>query len=120
MYVNHRVGLKQPFTVVKVDNPNWPRVSNRRADRALARNGGQDSFPCGFAWVTVYDVKLSTKLSKEMAKLGFSKAHGDGIQLWNPSKSPVQNVDIKLEGAEAYAGLLRHHGFKAYANSRWD
>jgi hypothetical protein len=33
VYVNHRVGRKQPFTVVKVDNPNWPRVSNRRADQ---------------------------------------------------------------------------------------
>ncbi len=29
LYVNHREGRGRPFTVVKVDNPSWPRMSAR-------------------------------------------------------------------------------------------
>lgn len=81
---------------------------------------GGDQLMCGFAWVVVEGVKLSTKLGKEMAKAGFTKNYGGGIQLWNPSGSPVQNIDIKEAGAQAYAEVLRKHGFRAYAASRLD
>lgn len=89
------------------------------ADQLYAKMGG-DQLMCGFAWVTVEGVKLSTKLGKEMAKLGFRKNYGGGIALWNPSGSPVQNIDIKESGAQAYAEVLRKHGFRAYAESRLD
>jgi hypothetical protein len=94
-------------------------AAKKAADEMLARFGG-DRLMCGFAWVNVTGVKLSTKLGKEFAKCGFTKSYHGGIDLWNPSGSPVQNIDIKEAGAGAYAEVLRKHGFSAYPMSRLD
>ena len=32
LYVNHRSNRGKPFTVIKVDDATWPRVSRKRAD----------------------------------------------------------------------------------------
>lgn len=90
------------------------------ASEAKLKAMGGDRMACGFAWVTVYGVRLSTKKGKEMMAVGFRKEHGGGIQLWNPSGSMVQNVDIKEVGAQAYADVLKRYGFEAYAASRLD
>lgn len=92
--------------------------ARRRAAEMHAKRG--DGFPCGFAWVVVDGVKLSTKLGKQMKALGFSKNYEGGIQLWNPSRHNAQCVDILLAGAEAYAEVLRKNGIEAHAASRWD
>lgn len=82
---------------------------------------GRDSFPCGFAWVKVYGVKLNTKLGKAMKQFGFDKSYtGSGINLWDPSKLNCQNVDAKYSGAVAYAKVLKSYGINAVAESRWD
>jgi hypothetical protein len=93
-------------------------AAQKAAADMKARRG--DGFPCGFAWVVVHGVKLSTKLGKDMKKVGFSKNYGGGIQIWNPSRNMAQNVDILLAGAEAYAAVLKRNGIDAYAQSRWD
>jgi hypothetical protein len=87
---------------------------------ALEKNGGRDDGACGFAWVTVSGVKLSTKVGKEFKAVGFDKAYGGGIDLWNPSGYHGQNVWIKYEGAQAYAKVFQAHGFRAYAADRLD
>jgi ribosomal protein S27AE len=86
----------------------------------LATHGDRDS--CGFAWATVYDVKLSTKVGKAFAAAGFSKAYGGGIQIWNPSGNWTQAITAKEKGAEAFCEVLRAEfpGIKAYAGSRMD
>ena len=84
------------------------------------RMGGKDNYPCGFAWVTVFE-KGSTKLGRALQSLGFSKAYNGGLQLWNPSGLPVQNVDVKEAGAAAYAKVLCDElGIKAYPESKLD
>lgn len=87
---------------------------------AFARMGGKDNYPCGFAWVNVQGIKLSTKLGKEFAALDFRKSYDGGIDIWNPSGSYVQNMDVKYEAACAYAQVLRKYGFKATARERMD
>ena len=86
----------------------------------LAQHGDRDC--CGFAWVTIFDVKLNTKQGKEFAALGFRKGYGKGagIQLWNPSGHHTQSITAKEVGAEAYAKVFEAAGFKAYAGSRMD
>ena len=80
-----------------------------------------DHMPCGFAWVTIYDVKGNTKLGKALKAQGFDTPYtGGGLQLWNPSKLNVQNVDIKIAGADAFAMVLKSYGFTAYSGSRLD
>ncbi len=79
---------------------------------------GEQFGMCGFAWVEVYDIKLNTKMGKAFAAIGFTKAYGKGIQLWNPSNSPTQNIDAKEAGAAAYAAVLQKYGFKSYMGSR--
>ena len=93
-------------------------AAQKAAADMKARRG--DGFPCGFAWVVVHGVKLSTKLGKDLKTVGFSKNHGGGIQLWNPSRNMAQNVDILKAGADAYVEVLRRNGLDAYADSRWD
>ena len=96
------------------------RVASAATAKFLAVHGDRDC--CGFAWVTVYDVKLSTKVGKAFAAAGFSKAYGGGIQLWNPSGSNTQALTAKEKGAEAFVEVLRAEfpGIKAYAGSRMD
>lgn len=84
------------------------------------RMDGKDNFPCGFAWVTVSE-KGSTKMGRALKAIGFKPAYRGGLELWNPSGFPVQNVDVKEAGAQAYAKVLRDElGIKAYAGSRLD
>jgi len=82
--------------------------------------GGVDQWSCGFAWVNIYDVKGNTRLGKALAKEGVSKAYGGGLQMWNPSKFPCQNVDTLEAGAMAAAEVFKQYGFTAYAGSRLD
>ena len=95
------------------------------AQRMYDRMGG-DGMCCGFAWVTVYPFhKGNTRAGRSereiLTALGFKKDWtGKSYELWNPSGSPVQNIDIKEAGANAAALVLRKHGFNAYANSRLD
>lgn len=84
------------------------------------RYGSAEAGACGFAWVNVYDVKLSTKVGKEFEAVGFRKSYHKGIELYNPAGYPGQNIDIKEAGAVAYAKVFEKYGFKACAGSRLD
>jgi hypothetical protein len=109
------------FDVVAVQNAlNEAGIQARTATKAfLQKNGDRDA--CGFAWVTVYDVRSNSKLGKALATVGFRKAYGSGLQLWNPSGNPTQSITAKEEGAEAYAQVLKDKlGLTAYAGSRMD
>lgn len=84
----------------------------------LAKHGDRDC--CGFAWVTTYE-KGTSKLVRELKKVGFRKSYGGGYQLWNPSKSHTQSLSALEAGAEAAADLLTQKlGVKFYAGSRMD
>ena len=103
-------------------------VEGARAEANLAARkffqeqlGGQDRMCCGFAWVEVHGVKGNTKLGKSLIAAGFRKSYRGGLELWNPSGMPVQNVDTLEEGARAAAVFLRQMlGVEAYAGSRLD
>lgn len=75
---------------------------------------------CGFAWVTVYDVRSNSKMGKLLANYNFRKAYGGGLQLWDPSKHPTQSISVLEAGADAMAKVLQDVGLKAYAGSRLD
>jgi len=98
-------------------------ASRKAAEKARELNAtlGQ-AWPCGFAWVNISGVKLSTRQGKEFAKLGFRKAYGypNTVQLWNPSGHPTQNMDVKEMAADVYAEVFRQAGFNAFAGSRMD
>ena len=93
-------------------------MARKEAEDFVAQRGDNDC--CGFAWVTVYE-KGSTKMGKALLKAGFRKAYGGGLQYWNPSGLGTQSMNVKEEGADAFARFLREHlGVKAYAESRMD
>ena len=75
---------------------------------------------CGFAWLTIYGIKGNTKLGKTMAKAGITRAWDKTLQIWNPSGSHTQNIDVKEAGAQAAALIFRKYGFTAFAGSRLD
>lgn len=84
------------------------------------RLGGRDQYACGFAWVNIYGVKGNTRVGKYLAQEDVRKSYTGGLQLWNPSGMPVQNVDTLEAGAEAAAEVFKKYGFEAYAGSRLD
>jgi hypothetical protein len=84
------------------------------------RLGGKDQYACGFAWVEIYGIKGNTKLGKALAACGIKKSYTGGLQMWNPSKMMVQNIDTLEAGADAAAAVFKNYGFTAYAGSRLD
>ena len=83
--------------------------------------GRKDQYACGFAWVDVYVDRTNSKQAKELIAAGFKKDYKPKcLSMWNPGELPVQNVDIKEAGADAYATYLRALGLQAYSGSRLD
>ncbi len=88
--------------------------------------GGEDAFPCGYAWLNVYQlngekIRSNSKVGKGLALCGITKDTYEGSFRWsNPSDLPVQNVDCKYEGAQAAKEVFAKYGFKAIVGSRWD
>lgn len=90
----------------------------QKAEADFIAKHGEPGY-CGFAWVTVSE-KASTKLGRALKTVGFRKAYGGGLQLWNPGGSFTQSMDIKETGAQAYADTLKAFGITAYMGSRAD
>jgi len=75
---------------------------------------------CGFAWVSIYNIKGNTRIGRMLKQAGVGRSWTKAYEIWNPSGYPTQNVDTLLAGAEAAARVLTHYGFTAYAGSRLD
>jgi len=86
-------------------------------DRTL---GGQDSMPCGFAWIEIMNIRSNSKVGRAFSSLGISKLTGKFLYWHNPGGVPVQNVDAKMAGAVAAKRVLEGYGFDAYAVDRLD
>jgi len=88
--------------------------------------GGEDDYPCGFAWVDVTPKhKGNTKDGKAeratLTEMGFKLDYtGKRFSMWNPSNSSLQNMDAKYVGAVAAANVLKEAGFNAAAGCRLD
>lgn len=89
--------------------------------------GGEDAYPCGFAWVTIYEhdgkkIRKNSKVGKALEAAGARKTIGidGGFRIWNPSGTMLQNLDCKEAGARAAADVLKQYGFTAYAGGRMD
>ena len=74
---------------------------------------------CGFSWVNLHGIRSNSKIGKEVAKFA-RKDHTNNFAIWNPGKTGTQSMDVKEEGAYAYAAVWNAHGFKAYSGSRAD
>ena len=76
---------------------------------------------CGFAWVDVSVTRTNSKEAKALESIGFRKSYrAKTMTLWDPAQHRGQSMDCKEVGAQAYAEVLRAHGFKAYMGSRAD
>lgn len=76
---------------------------------------------CGFAWVEVYVDRVNSKEANVLKDIGFKKNYKPKVlSLWSPGNYKGQSMDILYAGAQAFAKVLRMHGFKAYAGSRAD
>ena len=82
---------------------------------------GGDRYACGFAWVDIYGIRANSKLGKQLESFGIKKdSWKKAFSVWDPAGLPVQNIDIKEAGADAFARVLESYGFTAYAGSRLD
>lgn len=92
----------------------------RQASNKTYQDMGGDNYACGFAWV---NIKPGTsKVAKYLKDMwGARRSYHGGIDVWNPGGLNVQNIDIKEDGAQAFAKVLREQlGVTAYASSRLD
>lgn len=90
----------------------------KQAEQEFMDKHGEPLY-CGFAWVK-FPVDGRTKLSKLIKQIGAQPDWNFGYVLWNVTGNPTQSMDIKEQGARAYAKVMNEHGIKAYAQSRAD
>jgi hypothetical protein len=94
-------------------------AANSAQSTFLAEHGEQAY--CGFAWVDVSVERTNSREAKALEKMGFKKSwEPKTMQLWSPGNYHGQSMDVKEEGARAYAEVLTKYGFKAYSMSRAD
>jgi len=85
------------------------------------RLNGVDQYSCGFAWVDIHGIRANSKLGKQLESLGIQKESWKKCHsVWDPAGLPVQNVDTKEAGADAFARVLESYGFTVYSGSRLD
>ena len=115
-----------PMTVEKVFNEASAMAEQATDIYVQQQLGGLDAWPCGFAWVNIYEyegkkIRANSKMGKALAEMGVRKSDYDKcFRVWNPSGTMMQNMDCKEEGARAFAQHLQKFGFTAYAGSRMD
>ena len=111
----------ETYNALQVQNAcNEAAIQARTAAKAYYDTHG-DHDACGFAWVNVWGVRSNSRLGKTLQSYGFRKDYSGSLQLWNPSGSATQSINIKEAGAEAYARVITQRlGIKAYAGSRLD
>lgn len=89
----------------------------------LAKTGGNECnepMYCGFAWVDVR-ARINSKLGKLLLENGFRKSYRSGVlTLWDPSRHNGQSMDVKMEGAKAYAKHLTDNGIPCEWSYRAD
>ena len=90
-------------------------------DNFIAKYG--EPFYCGFAWVDVTarsNSKLGQLLQENGFRKGLSESSGAVLTLWDPSNHMGQSMDVKIEGAKAYAKHLTENGIPCEWRSRGD
>lgn len=86
--------------------------------------GGQDAYPCGFAWVEITQfrgkkIKGNMKIGKALAAAGARQDYRRVFQMPRHGFG-CQNMDCLEAGAKAAAEVLEQYGFDAYAATRID
>ncbi len=130
--MNHKAATRPALTLEQVIN-NLPAIvaeAEKAAGGAAAAHlakyyGGNDNYPCGFAWTNIYTfagkkIRGNSKLGKALKQNGITQDYNRTFQAWNPSGLAVQNVDTKEAGALAFAEVFESYGFEAYSGSRLD
>lgn len=99
---------------------NEAKEAARAAEQAYRAKYGEPMY-AGFAWVEVRVERTNSKEAKELIAAGFKKDWKPKVlSLWNPGGSGTQSMDVKEEGAAAFAKVMRQYGYKASACSRAD
>lgn len=81
-------------------------------------------FDCGFAWIHAPDVRLNTKVGKQLLALGYTKYHPTGVMLWygNLHDIPTQSIGVHIAAVQAYAEVIKANdqGIRFITGSRYD
>ena len=119
--------LEQTHTIEDIHNEATQAAKNAVAaflnDWNTKTGGNEYGEPmyCGFAWVDVAVTRTNDATAKALSSVGFRKSYRPKMMtLWDPAQHRGQSMDCKEVGAQAYAEVLRAHGYKAYMGSRAD
>ena len=110
----HEVGVKKAEEAVEKWLEHW-LMSNPEAFQKYG-----EPLYCGFAWVNIRPA--TTKFARALRKAGIvnHRSHLGGYDIWNPAGYNGQSMDVKEEGARAYARVLTNYGIKATSITRPD
>lgn len=78
-----------------------------------------EPYYCGFAWVEIPNGRSKFVSWLKKNNIG-SKHWKKGWQIWRPTNSGTQSMDILEAGAYAFVKVLRAHGIDAVSASRAD
>ena len=87
---------------------------------AYAANGNSDWDMCGFAWVSIWNIKGNTRLGKALRAAGVEQSYDRSFQIWGGKFYSGQSITIKERAARAAADVFKRYGFDASVGSRLD
>lgn len=87
----------------------------------LAVQGKQDGYPCGFAWITIKPARGKFVNYLKSQGIGRRATYGGyALSSYDTSSFSGQNMDVKQDGCEAFAEVLRANGVDCSVETRID
>jgi len=94
-------------------------IAASSATAKYLRENPDNWYPCGFAWVKIKPARGKLVTYLKDTGIGNVSMMG-GLDVWNPSGNCTQSMYAKVEGAKAFAAVLKKHGYNAVHESRID
>ena len=99
---------------------NEAEVAANLAQAEFLKKYGDGAY-CGFAWVEVFVDRTNSAEAKLLKSIGFKASwKRKCLNLWKAGSYHGQCMATLEAGAQAYAEVLKKHGFRAYMGSRAD
>lgn len=96
------------------------QAARTEAADAYERNGNTDWDACGFAWVSLWNIRGNTKLGKALKSAGINQTYDRSFEMWGGKFYSGQSISIKEAACRAARDVFKRYGFDATVGSRLD
>lgn len=93
----------------------------KAAGDAAVKNS-RDSMPCGFAWIVIKPARGDFVKYCKANKIGKTDEYAGGYRIssYDACAWHGQNMDVKIQGCQAFVDVLVKNSINAYVDNRMD